>query len=110
TAIVLKGSGTPPAAATPSQTCRDSSSWLRLHGIVPVHVDATPTIRPSSRAGSMPMARKCARAAARSAPCASPARARRLSSSGSTSALLARVQEVLRVERLLDAKVQVEAD
>ena len=66
TAIVLNGSGTPPAAATPSQTCRDSSSWLRLHGIVPVHVEQMPTIGPSSRAGSMPIARKCARAPARS--------------------------------------------
>ena len=45
-----------------------------LHGIVPVHVDAMPTTGPSSRAGSMPMARKCARAPARVASCASAAR------------------------------------
>ena len=48
TAIVLNGSGTPPAVATPSQTWRDSSSWFKLHGIVPVHVEQTPTIGPSS--------------------------------------------------------------
>ena len=83
TAIVLNGSGTPPAAATPSQTCRDSSSWLRLHGIVPVHVEQTPTIGPSRRVGSMPSARKCARAGARSGAAASPARARRRSASES---------------------------
>src|SRR6476659_1046454 len=77
TAIVLKPSGTPPAADTPSLTRSARSRWLRLHGIVPVHVDATPMIGPSSRAGSTPMARKCARAGARSAPSSSPARARR---------------------------------
>ena len=62
TAIVLKPSGTPPAALTPSPTRAASSSWLRLHGIVCVQVEAMPTIGPSSRAGSMPIARKCARA------------------------------------------------
>src|SRR6266404_3295041 len=77
TAIVLKPSGTPPAAVTPSATRAASSSWLRLHGIVPVHVEATPTIGPPRRAGSIPMARKCARAGARSAPETSPSRARR---------------------------------
>src|SRR5579859_279145 len=51
-----------------------------LHGIVPVHVDATPTIGPSSRAGSIPIARKCARAGARAAPLASSSRALRRAS------------------------------
>jgi uncharacterized protein YbjT (DUF2867 family) len=79
--FALNGSGTPPAEATPRQTACESSRWLRLHGIVPVHVDATPTTGPSSRPGSIPIARKCARAPARSTPDASPARARRLASS-----------------------------
>src|SRR3954447_6419381 len=77
TAIVLKTRPTPPAAVTPSTTRCASSRWFRLHGIVPVHVDAIPTIRPPSRAGSMPIARKCARAGARSAPETSASRARR---------------------------------
>src|SRR4051794_40629858 len=77
TAIVLNGSATPPAAPTPSATRADSSRWLRLHGIVPAHAEATPTIGPSSRAGSIPSARKCARAPARSGPDASASRARR---------------------------------
>jgi hypothetical protein len=47
-----------------------------LQGIVPVHVDATPMIGPPSRAGSTPIALKCARAGARSAPSSNPARAR----------------------------------
>ncbi len=81
TAIVLKWSGTPPAAVTPSPTLAASSRWFRLQGIVPVHVEAIPTIGPSSRAGSIPSARKWARAPARSAPLRSPARARRRSSS-----------------------------
>src|SRR4051812_18972460 len=77
TAIVLKPSARPFAADTPSLTRSASSRWLRLHGIVPVQVDATPMIGPPRRAGSIPIARKCARAGARSAPSCSPARARR---------------------------------
>src|SRR3954467_2183291 len=76
TAIVLNGSGTPPAPATASQAADESSRWFRLHGIVPVQVETTPTIGPSSWAGSMPIARKCARAPARSAPVRNAARAR----------------------------------
>ncbi len=87
TAIVLKPSGTPPAAATPSATRSASSRWFRLQGIVPVHVEAMPTIGPPRRAGSMPMARKCARAGARSAPVASASRARRRSASCSPDAI-----------------------
>src|SRR5215213_11841118 len=77
TAIVLNGSATPPAAATPSPTRAESSRWLRLHGIVPVQAEATPTMGPPSRAGSIPSARKCARAGARSGPDARASRARR---------------------------------
>ena len=83
TAIVLKASGTPPARPTASATRSDSSRWLMLHGIVPVHVEAMPTIGPASRAGSMPIARKWARAGARSGAEGSCARARRRSSAGS---------------------------
>jgi hypothetical protein len=38
TAIVLKGSPTPPAASTAAQVSSASVHRLRLHGIVPVHV------------------------------------------------------------------------
>src|SRR5690349_1876244 len=81
TAIVLNGRGTPPATAIASTDASASARWLRLHGIVPVHVEATPTIGPSRRAGSTPIARKCERAPAREAPAASSARARRRSAS-----------------------------
>src|SRR6476469_9989727 len=77
TAIVLKPSARPFAAETPSPTRSASSRWLRLQGIVPVHVDATPMIGRPTCAGSMPIARKCAHAGARSALLRSPVRARR---------------------------------
>jgi hypothetical protein len=77
TAMVLNSSGTPPAASTAAAACPASSRWVMLHGIVPVHVEAMPTTAPSSRSGSIPMARKCARAPARSTPLRSAARARR---------------------------------
>ena len=47
------------AAATPSTTRSASSRWLRLQGMVWAHVEATPMIGPPSRAGSIPIARKC---------------------------------------------------
>src|SRR5437764_14216655 len=94
TAIVLKPRARPPAADTPSLTRSASSRWLRLQGIVPVHVDATPMIGPPSRAGSTPIARKCARAGARSALSSSPARARRRSASTGASAAPATVLHV----------------
>ena len=105
TAIVLNGSGTPPASATPAQTWRDSSSWLRLQGIVPVHVEQTPTIGPSSRVGSIPSARKCARAPARSGAAASPARARRRSASWSTQARIRGPMSVVRLGLLSTAGI-----
>src|SRR5436189_1258208 len=91
TAIVLKPSARPFAADTPSLTRSASSRWLRLHGIVPVQVDATPMIGPPRRTGSMPIARKCARAGARSAPSCSPARARRRRASAGTPPTLLHV-------------------
>ena len=54
TAIVLNGSATPPAAVDRRRAASASSRWLRLHGIVPVHVEAMPTIGPPSRAGRCP--------------------------------------------------------
>ena len=45
TAIVLNASGTPPAASTPRPTAAARSRWLRLHGIVCVHIDAMPDDR-----------------------------------------------------------------
>ena len=88
TAIVLNSSATPPAASTACATRAARRRWLRLHGIVPVHVDAIPTTGPSSRSGSMPIARKCERAGARSAPDRSAARARRRAGASSMAASL----------------------
>ena len=83
TAIVLKISGTPPACSTAAAACSARRRWLRLQGIVRVHVEAIPTIGPSRRSGSMPMARKCERAPARSAPERSASRARRRAAASS---------------------------
>ncbi len=44
TAIVLNSIGVPPAARMPSFTCGASARWLRLHGIVSIHVVQTPII------------------------------------------------------------------
>jgi hypothetical protein len=57
---------------------------VRLQGIVPVHVDAIPTIGPPSRAGSIPIERKWDRAPARAASSRSPARAARRRASRSS--------------------------
>src|SRR4051794_31464484 len=91
TAMVLKDSATPPASVTPRSTAAARSRWLRLQGMVCVHIDETPTIAPSRRSGSMPIARKCERAAARSSPWASSARAlRRAAAVKSESELMSR--------------------
>src|SRR4051794_19537624 len=90
TAIVLNSSGTPPAAVTASPTWAASSRCVMLHGIVAVHVDAMPTTGPSSRSGSIPMARKWARAPAREALRGSAARARLRASAVASSSNMAR--------------------
>src|SRR4029079_3271953 len=43
TEIVLNSSGVPPASRMPSLTFCASARWLKLHGIVSIHVVATPT-------------------------------------------------------------------
>ena len=54
TAIVLNASGTPPASVTPCSTAAARSRWLRLHGIVLVHIEAIPTIGPLEPVGLDP--------------------------------------------------------
>ena len=66
--IVLNSTGMPPARRMPSLTWRARTRWFRLHGIVSIHVVATPT---SGRARSWsvkPTPFSIARAAARSTP------------------------------------------
>src|SRR5258708_28343225 len=82
----------------PSTTRSASSRWFRLHGIVPVHVDATPTIGLPRRAGSMPIARKCARAGARVAPVASSSRACRRAASCTSAGRVDRAEHELLVD------------
>ena len=43
TEMVLNSIGVPPAARMPAFTRWASSRWLKLHGIVSIHVVATPT-------------------------------------------------------------------
>ena len=73
TAIVLNSIGVPPAVRIPSFTCRASSRWLRLHGIVSIHVVATPTSGRARSSSVKPVPFSIARAAARSTPSVSAA-------------------------------------
>src|SRR3954469_7525027 len=73
TAIVLNSSGVPPARRMPSFTCRASRRWLRLHGIVSIHVVATPISGRARSASVKPAPLSIARAAARSTPSVSAA-------------------------------------
>ena len=51
-AIVLSSIGVPPAARTPSLTAAARARRWKLHGIVSIHVDATPTIGLASASSS----------------------------------------------------------
>ena len=54
-AIVLNSIGVPPAARMPSLTFAASARWLKLHGIVSVQVEATPTIGLARSSSPKPM-------------------------------------------------------
>ena len=73
TAIVLNSTGVPPASMIPRRTCRASSRWFQLHGIVSIHDVAIPTSGRESASSSKPMPFSIARAAARSMPSVSAA-------------------------------------
>ena len=68
TEIVLNSIGVPPAARMPSFTNSASRRWLKLQGIVSIHVVATPTIGLARSSSVNPTALSMARAAARSGP------------------------------------------
>ncbi len=68
TETVLNSTGVPPAARTPAFTCFASSRWLKLHGIVSIHVVATPTSGRARSSSVRPMPLSIARAGARSGP------------------------------------------
>ena len=73
TAIVLNSTGVPPASRIPRRTCRASSRWFQLHGIVSIHVVAMPTSGRASASSSRPIPFSIARAGARSTPSVSAA-------------------------------------
>jgi hypothetical protein len=52
---VLSSIGVPPAARMPSLTFAASARRWKLHGIVSIHVDATPMIGFFSASSSKPM-------------------------------------------------------
>ena len=68
TEIVLNSIGVPPAARMPALTCSASRRWLRLQGIVSIHVVATPTSGLARSSSVNPTALSIARAPARSGP------------------------------------------
>ena len=55
-AMVLNSIGVPPASRTPRATCSASSRRLKLHGIVPIHVLAMPTMGRSMSRSVKPIA------------------------------------------------------
>src|SRR5215210_2556086 len=73
TEIVLNSIGVPPARRMPCFTYRASARWLRLHGIVSIHVVETPTSGRARSASVKPVPFSIARAAARSTPSVSAA-------------------------------------
>ena len=82
TEIVLNSIGVPPAARMPALTRCASSRWLKLHGIVSIHVVETPTIGRARSSSVKPMPFSIARAAARSGPSVSAALCRFAGSDG----------------------------
>ncbi len=66
--IVPNSIGVPPAARMPSFTNSASRRWLRLQGMVSIHVVATPMIGWARSSSVKPTALSIARAAARSGP------------------------------------------
>ena len=68
TDTVLNSMAVPPAFWMPTFTCLARSRWLMLHGMVSIHVVATPTMGRASASSSKPMALSMARAGARSGP------------------------------------------
>ena len=68
TETVLNSIGVPPASRMPAFTRWASSRWLKLHGIVSIHVVATPMIGLARSSSVKPIAFSIARAAARSGP------------------------------------------
>src|SRR5438105_15777274 len=73
TATVLNSIGVPPASRMPRRTCRASSRWFQLHGMVSIHDVAMPTSGRASASSSRPIPFNIARAAARSTPSVSAA-------------------------------------
>ena len=71
--IVLNSMGVPPAARIPSLTNSARRRWLKLQGIVSIHVVATPISGRARSSSVNPIALSMARAAARSGPSVSAA-------------------------------------
>src|SRR3954469_6661039 len=67
-ATVLSSIGVAPAARMPSLTCLASARRWKLHGIVSIHVFATPMIGLARSSSENPMPLRYARAAARCGP------------------------------------------
>ena len=84
TAIVLNSIGVPPASRIPRFTWGARARWLRLHGMVSIHVVQTPIRGRARSASSKPTAFSIARAAARSGPSVRAALCRLAGSEGTS--------------------------
>ena len=82
TETVLNSIGVPPASRMPCLTFCASARWLKLHGIVSIHVVATPMNGRAMSSSVKPIALSIARAAARSGPSVMTAELRLAGSDG----------------------------
>src|SRR5436305_4487918 len=94
TEIVLNSIGVPPAARMPSLTRWARSRWLKLHGMVSIHVVDTPTSGRARSSSVNPIPFSIARAAARSGPSVMAALCRLAGSDGRSYGLLNRVHHL----------------
>src|SRR5688572_27702677 len=99
TAIVLNSIGVAPASRMPRFTSTARSRWLRLHGIVSIHVVATPMMGLARSASVKPVPLSIARAPARSGPSVRAALTRFAGSDGVLYGSLVTVRELLSARR-----------
>ena len=100
TAIVLNSIGVAPASRMPRFTCGASARWLRLHGIVSIHVVQTPITGWARSSSVKPTAFSIARAPARSGPSVSAALCRFAGSEGRSYGVVSGVVVVVVTGRL----------
>ena len=106
TEMVLNSIGVPPASRMPSFTFAPRTRWFQLHGIVSIHIVATPISGFASASSSKPIALSIARAGARSGPSVSAALCRLAGSDGRSYGLLIEPPPLVRRRPWLPPRAQ----